>query len=216
MDAAGCTAKIITLNPHLLNDVLDNIRQLGDAVGAQRIAESLIDSLLLRTTAVRSAMARVDRPRVLTIEWIDPIMPGGHWVPEIVEIAGGTSQPIAPGQPSSKVPWEDLRELRPEVVVLMPCGFGPERAAMEAEVLWSLPGWALLPAVQKGRVFVVDGNAHFSRPGPRLIDGLEILAHILHPARWRRPAFGSVFKLVSPPAGASSVENWAPRFEQLL
>jgi len=141
-------------------------------------------------------------------------MPAGHWVPEMVQIAGGEGGPIAPGQPSRKVPWEELHALDPEVIVLMPCGFAPERAAREADVLGRLHGWQDLRAVRQGEVYAVDGNSHFSRPGPRVVDGIEVLAGILHRDRWPRAVPpGSVLKLVSPPAGASSVENWVPRFE---
>ena len=127
---------------------------------------------------------------------------------------GRESAAIAVGEPSRKVPWRELRALSPEVIVLMPCGFGSERAVRESGVLWDLEGWRRLPAVRKGEVYAVDGNSYFSRPGPRLLDGIEILAHILHPQRWPQTAApGTVFRLISPPAGASSVENWPSRFE---
>jgi len=145
-------------------------------------------------------------------------MPGGHWVPEMIRIAGGDDGAlIAPGEPSRKLPWEAMRRTEPDVIALMPCGFGAERAASEAEVLWELDGWATLPAVRKGRVYALDGNSFFSRPGPRLVDGLEILAHTFHPDRIAKvPPVGSILKLVTPPAGGSSVENWTTRFEPLI
>ncbi|MCH8920593.1 MAG: hypothetical protein IIA23_07800, partial [Chloroflexi bacterium] len=157
------------------------------------------------------------RPRVLCLEWLDPPMPAGHWVPQMVELAGGVSEPIAAGEPSRKVPWEEMRAFEPEIVVLMPCGFDAQRAARESACLARLEGWFQLPALRTGRVYAMNGNAYFSRPGPRLVDGLEMLARVLHPERWpHQPSDGSVLKLVSPPAGSSSVENWAPRFEPSL
>ena len=107
-------------------------------------------------------------------------MPAGHWVPEMIGIAGGEDQGmIAPGEPSRKLPWQQMRAIEPEIIALMPCGFGPERAGLEAEVLWRLDGWTNLPAVRKGRVYALDANSYFSRPGPRVVDGLEILAQHL-------------------------------------
>ncbi|HEV8574488.1 MAG TPA: cobalamin-binding protein, partial [Dehalococcoidia bacterium] len=217
MDAAGCSAGVVCLNPNRLGDVLDSIRQIGEATDRRQEAADLVVALERRIDAVCAATADAARRRVLALEWLDPPMPGGHWVPEVIELAGGTRGPIALGEPSQKLPWDEMRAIDPEIIVLMPCGFGPERAASEAAVLWRLEGWSRLPAVRKGHVYAVDGNAYFSRPGPRLVDGLEMLAHIFHPELFRKmPRLGSVLKLVSPPAGASSVENWTPRFEPLL
>ncbi len=203
MQAAGCSAQICTLNPNFLEDVLDNILQVGAATGRMGEAQDVVDSFQGRIDAVRQDIDGPPRPRVLCLEWLDPPMPAGHWVPQMVEMAGGESEPIPAGQPSRKVPWETMRAFQPEVIVLMPCGFGPDRAARESAVLWELEGWPDLPAVRSGEVYTVDGNAHFSRPGPRLVDGLETLARILHPDRWQRPVpAGSALKLVSsgPPA----------------
>lgn len=224
LEAAGCRARIVTLNPRFLEEVLDSILQVGEATGRLAEAEDLVTLLQQRIDAVRSAAEGTSRPRVLCLEWLDPPMPAGHWLPQMVEFAGGESGPIAAGQPSRKLPWEVMRAFQPEVIVLTPCGFDAPRAAAEAACLGHLEGWFQLPALRKGRVYAVDANAHFSRPGPRLVDGLEMLAHILHPDRWPNqpsegsaaPAGGQVLKLVSPPAGSSSVENWAPRFEPSL
>lgn len=214
VEAAGCRARVVCLNPNRLDDVLDNVRQVGEATGREREAARYVASLRERLEAAKEAVEGAARPRVLCLEWLDPPMPAGHWVPEMVEIAGGESGPIAAGEPSRKVPWADQRALVPGVIVVMPCGFGPERAAQESDVLWRLQDWEELPAVRKGEVYIVNANAYFSRPGPRLVDGVEMLTHILHPEHWPQTAApGSVLKLVSPPAGASSVENWWPRFE---
>jgi iron complex transport system substrate-binding protein len=158
-------------------------------------------------------VAGARRRRVLALEWLAPLMPGGHWVPEMVELAGGENVPLEAGEPSRKVPWPEMQKLDPEVIVLMPCGFNPQRAADEASVLWELEGWTEQRAVRQGEVYAVDGNALFSRPGPRLVDGIEVLAAILHPDRCRLPPGAEVLKLVSPPADGSTGENRAPRFE---
>jgi iron complex transport system substrate-binding protein len=220
MASAGCRAEVVTLNPNRLEDILGDIRRIGEATGRAGEAERLVDELEARIDAVLAATASAtqDRPRVLCLEWLDPPMPAGHWVVEMIDIAGGDDGGlIASGAPSQKLAWEEMCAVDPEVVALMPCGFGPERAAQEAGVLWRLEGWAHLPAVCKGRTYALDGNSYFSRPGPRVVDGLEMLASIFHPDLPAKTSpIGSVLKLVSPPAGGSSVENWAPRFEPLV
>jgi len=218
LEKAACRARTVCLNPNTLDDVLDCVRQVAEATARQEAAARLLAALRLRLERVRGAVAGAERPRVLCLEWLDPPMPAGHWLPEMVEAAGGRdSGLIAAGQPSRKLPWPEIRAIEPEVIVLMPCGFDAERAAAESSRLAGLEGWRELTAVAKGRVYAVDGNAYFSRPGPRVVDGIELVARILHPDRWTQPAPpGAVHKQVSPPAGASSVENWPPRFEVYL
>ncbi len=214
MQEAGCSPEVLTLNPNFLEDVLDGILQVGAATRRVAEATDFVDSLQTRIDAVTEALRAVQKRRVLCLEWLDPPMPSGHWVPQMVELAGGDSEPIRAGEPSRKVPWEVMRRFQPEIVVLMPCGFGAQRAAREAPALAALDGWCDLPASRKGEIYAVDANAYFSRPGPRLVDGLAILTRIIHPNGWPHSAPpGSVLKLVSPPAGGSSVENWEPRFE---
>lgn len=218
LEQAACRARTVSLNPNTLDDVLDCVRQVAEATARQAEAERLLAALHMRLDRVRSAVAGAERPRVLCLEWLDRPMPAGHWLPEMVETAGGRdSGLIAPGRPSRKMPWAEMRAVEPEVIVLMPCGFDAGRAARESALLGELEGWQEMTAVAKGRVYAVDGNAYFSRPGPRVVDGVELLARILHPDRWTQPAPpGAVLKLVSAPAGASSVENWPPRFEAYL
>jgi iron complex transport system substrate-binding protein len=128
-------------------------------------------------------MARsvTDHPRVVFLEWIDPLFCGGHWNPELVELAGGVDPLGQRGQPSIRLEWEQVRAIRPEVMVISCCGFSAERAKEDLPLLEARPGWADLPCVQEGRVYVLDGKSYFSRPGPRLVDSLELLASILHP-----------------------------------
>jgi iron complex transport system substrate-binding protein len=121
------------------------------------------------------------RPRVACLEWFDPIYFAGHWVPEMIELAGGHDVLGRKGEPSAKIAWAIVVEHAPDVIVLMPCGYDVQRTLNEAGVLQGLEGWRELPAVKAGKVYAVNGHAFFSRPGPRLVDGLEILAHIIHP-----------------------------------
>jgi iron complex transport system substrate-binding protein len=219
MEAAGCRAEVVTLNPKRLADVLEDVRRVGEATGRVDEAGKLQAALSGRVQQVREAVGRAEkRPRILCLEWLDPPMPAGHWVPDMVQWAGGDDCGcVAPGEPARKVAWEELLRLDPDVVVLMPCGFGADRAGAEGLTLWESETWRRLRAVRKGAVYAVDANAYFSRPGPRLVDGVEMLANILHPQKFgKMPPLGSVLKLVSPPAGGSSVENWAPRFEPLI
>jgi iron complex transport system substrate-binding protein len=174
--------KIVSLTPNCLTDVLDDVARVGEATGQRHIAERVVEELEQRISSVREQAATSSaRPRVACLEWFDPIYLAGHWVPEMIEIAGAEDVLGRRGEPSEKVEWQSIRESAPEVIVLMPCGFDVPRTLREAGVLERLEGWHDLPAVKAGKVFAVNGHAFFSRPGPRLVDGLEILAHIIHP-----------------------------------
>jgi iron complex transport system substrate-binding protein len=174
--------KIVSLTPNCLTDVLDDVARVGEATGQRHIAERVVEELEQRISSVREQAARSSaRPRVACLEWFDPIYLAGHWVPEMIEIAGAEDVLGRRGEPSEKVEWQSIRESTPEIIVLMPCGFDVPRTLREAGVLERLEGWHDLPAVKAGKVFAVNGHAFFSRPGPRLVDGLEILAHIIHP-----------------------------------
>jgi iron complex transport system substrate-binding protein len=173
--------RVLSLNPTSLNEVLEATIEVGDAVGRGEEARERIIELRTRLGRVKEAVAGLSRPRVGCIEWLDPPFSAGHWVPEMVFLAGGEGLFAEAGQPSARLSWEEIFEAAPEVVVLMPCGFGTARTLREARVLPDLPGWSDLPAVKSGRVWAVDANSHFSRPAPRLVEGVEILARILHP-----------------------------------
>ncbi len=180
--------KIVSLEPHRLGDVLDNIRLVGELTGTEPRAEALVASLegRIETVAARAANATRDalalRPRVVCLEWLDPVYVGGHWVPEMVETAGGIDVMGRPGEASRVVEWEEVVAARPEVLVLMPCGYDIARTRAELATLTTRPGWPALPAVQAGRVFLTDASSYFNRPGPRLVHGIEMLAAILHPS----------------------------------
>src|SRR5215212_5158771 len=174
--------EILTLNPTSLRDVLDDTTRVGEAVGRGYETREKISTLEGRLASVRARVAGLPYPRVGCIEWLDPPFSAGHWVPEMVGIAGGEETLASPGLPSTRLSWDEVLEASPEVLVLMPCGFDARRTIEEAgRVLPRISGWEDLPAVRDGRVWAVDANAYFSRPAPRLVDGVEILARIFHP-----------------------------------
>jgi len=174
--------KIVTLAPNHLSDVLNDIARIGQATGKQREAETLVHELTRRIESVRERASSSDRrPRVACLEWLEPLYSAGHWIPEMVALAGGEDGLATTCQPSARIEWEKLIVFAPEVMVLMPCGLGLQRTFKEASGLAAVAGWNELPAVKQNRVFVVDGPSFFNRSGPRLIDGLEILAQIIHP-----------------------------------
>jgi iron complex transport system substrate-binding protein len=171
---------VISLEPDTLAGVLDCLRLLGHALGVPEVAAHESALLEARLAAVGARVAGLPRPRVAVIEWLDPLWPAGHWVPEQVERAGGVPLLARAGEHTRPIPWESVLAARPEVLLLAPCGFPPERTLAELAVLTGRPGWAELPAVRDGNVWVLDGPAYFNRPGPRVVRGVEVLAHVLH------------------------------------
>ena len=174
--------EVISLDPQYVSDVLEDIRRIGRATGAEEAAESLTRKMQARIDAVvEKAGQALDRPRVLHLEWVDPLMCGGHWVPEMVELAGGANCFGDKETGSFPLEWSDIMERQPEVIVLMPCGFDVKRGLQDLPLLSQREGWSSLPAVQSNRVYVIDAGAYTSRSGPRLVEGLEILAEMIHP-----------------------------------
>jgi iron complex transport system substrate-binding protein len=173
---------VLNLEPTSLDEVLSAIEQVGAATGREMEAGALVGSLRARIDDVRRrADEASSRPRVGFLEWIDPLFCGGHWNPELVEIAGGYDALGQRGADAVRIEWEAFRATQPEVIVIACCGFSEERARQDLPILAAQPDYANLPAVRTGRVHVVDGAAYFSRPGPRLVDSLEILAGFVHP-----------------------------------
>jgi iron complex transport system substrate-binding protein len=171
---------IVSLNPHSLNDVLEDILRVGAATARELSAESLVRDLRRRIDEIGFREPNY-RPRVVCLEWFDPLYVAGHWVPEIVALAGGHDVLGRAGEPSFKIDWSAVRDAKPDVMLLMPCGFDVRRAVRESSPLRALPSWDELPAVKRGNVYAFNGSAYFSRPGPRLVNGLEILARVLQP-----------------------------------
>jgi len=172
----GCSAEVLTVDPHTLEEVLASIGTLGKATGTEAAAAILVAVLRRRLADVVRATAFRPAPRTVVLEWTDPPFAPGHWVPEMVELAGGRSVLGTPGQASVRVDWQDVRDAEPEVVVCAPCGFGLEQSTALAELV--VASGELPP---EAAVWAVDANASFARPGPRLVDGVEALAQILHP-----------------------------------
>jgi iron complex transport system substrate-binding protein len=178
LDHLGCTAEVLTTDPHTLAEVLDSVLLLGRRTGHEQQAADLVTRLRQRLDAVRHAVAGASRSRVLVLEWTDPPYAPGHWVPEMVQLAGAAPALGTPGQKSVRVTWEQCRESRPDVVVCAPCGFDLPGSRKLAEELLGRSDSPLPAGVP---VWAVDANASFARPGPRLVDGVEALAAILHP-----------------------------------
>ena len=189
---------VISLEPHRLDDLWLDLRRLGDALGAHGQAELLTSGLRNRVDAVvRRARSTPDaslRRRVAYIEWCSPLMTAGHWIPELIEMAGGDCVFGDPGIPSERSSVESLAEKDPDVVVLGPCGMNLVAGEQEASALRQDPEWMNLRAAREGRVYLIDGNQYFSRPGPRLVDSLEIMAEILHPEVFTPGHHGSAWK----------------------
>jgi iron complex transport system substrate-binding protein len=181
-EVLGTGTRVVSLEPQRLRDVLDDLRRVGEALGDGVGGRRLADVVGGRLQAVRDAVSEVSRrPRVAMIEWIDPLMGAGNWIPELVEIAGGDPVLGVAGRHSGVVEAETLAAVEPDVVIVSPCGFTIERTEAELGTLRALPGWNDLPAVAEGRVHVVDGHQYLNRPGPRIADSAEIVAEILHP-----------------------------------
>lgn len=191
--AAACTLpggpRVIHLEPQTLSDVLACIRQVARAAGVERSAEELIATLTARVAAVATRTATLERrPRVALLEWLDPPFSCGHWSPELVRLAGGIEGLGEEGRPSRTLCWVEVLAWEPEVVLIACCGLSVERTLADLPPLWRIPSWGNIPALRAGRVYVTDGSHYFSRPGPRLVDSLEILAHTLHPEVHLLPA----------------------------
>jgi iron complex transport system substrate-binding protein len=170
--------QVISLDPHTIGEVLGDARTLAAATERKDAAVELIRDAAARIDRVRLAVRGLRRPRVAALEWLDPPFVAGHWTPQLIEYAGGEDVLGFSGEPSEQRSWEDIRAVHPDIVIVMPCGYDAEIAHREAEMHRDE-----LAAVGAGEVVAVDAAAYFSRPGPRIIDGLELLAHILHPER---------------------------------
>jgi iron complex transport system substrate-binding protein len=172
--------QVISLQPSTLNEVWLDMEQVAQALGVDGSgAIALLNDRV--ESCQRKVQALADRPRVVCIEWTDPLMAAGNWVPELVELAGGQNLLGTVGKHSTWMEWDELLRADPDVIVLMPCGFDLEQTRKAALTLTQHSGWSTLRAVELRQVYVVDGNQYFNRPGPRLVDSLEILAEILHP-----------------------------------
>ena len=161
---------------------MEDVRRVGQATGAEAKAEEIVSRMQVRIDALSAKAALAShQPRVLHLEWVDPVMCGGHWVPEMVELAGGINCFGDKEMGSFPIEWEAVVESQPDVIVLMPCGFDVKRGLQDLPIIAEKEGWDSLPAVKNNRVYVIDASAYTSRSGPRLVVGLEILAEMIHP-----------------------------------
>jgi iron complex transport system substrate-binding protein len=177
----GMRPAMISLEPNNLDDVWKDIRRVGEALGVQSRAGELIDSLTKRLAVIREQTHALSRPTVAAIEWLGPLMAGGNWMPELIEIAGGRSLFAKAGEHSPWLDWERLIKADPEVILLLPCGFKIAQTIRDLNLLTDNPAWANLRSARDGRVYLIDGHHFFNRPGPRLVESAEIVAEILHP-----------------------------------
>ena len=199
LGARALDVEVVELEPEGVDGVLRSIVALGDLLGAREEARTVVRLGRQRLASVREAVAGLPRPGVVVVEWTDPPYAAGHWVPELVAIAGGRELLGVAATPSARTTWEEIRDRAPEVVVIAPCGFGLDRTVAEATPERVAEWLAGTPALRDGRVWAIDANAYLSRPGPRIVDGAELLAGILHPA-----------DATTPPGSAIAVDSGRP------
>jgi iron complex transport system substrate-binding protein len=183
--------EILWLTPRTLAEIADNLREVARATGTTERAEAWIATNFERLKQIETrALQAAVRPRVFCMEWLDPLYCSGHWVPEMVRIAGGIDQLSKQGSDSIRISWQEVFNWAPEILILMPCGNHLEQVMDLAPKLCSLPRWDEVPAVRNGKVYAVDASSYFARPGPRVIQGTELLAHLIHPEffNWEGPA----------------------------
>jgi iron complex transport system substrate-binding protein len=183
--------EVLWLTPKSLEQIFDNLREIGKATGTEQQAEELIANCRSRLAKVAAVTEKLSsRPRVFCMEWIDPVYCSGHWVPQMVRIAGGVDELSREGRDSVRMRWEDVLKWAPEVLIVMPCGFNLEKVLEQCPQLTRYAGWSGIPAVRSGRVYAVSANAYFARPALRVVEGTELLAHLIHPElfEWNGPA----------------------------
>jgi iron complex transport system substrate-binding protein len=184
-------ARVVSLDAHTVQDILDSIVQVGAATGAAGQAADVVAALAERIDIVRSTVHGAPRPRVLAIEWLDPPFTPGHWVPEMIDIAGGENLAGRPGSQSTRTEWAALEDLHPDVLIIMPCGYDLEATRRAAAAAADWLHRTAPRAIANGRAYTVDGSAYFNRSGPRFVTGIEILGGLLHPDRCPAPTAGT-------------------------
>jgi iron complex transport system substrate-binding protein len=180
----GGKPQVLVLDPKNLDEILQNIIQVGDRVAKQEKAKDYTIKLQKRINHIKD-IPKISRPKVLCIEWLDPLFSAGHWVPQMVEIAGGINGISSTGEKSRRMQIDEIAKFDPDIIILMPCGFDVSRTILEYEKLLENKSWRKIKAVNRGEVYAVNANEYFSKPGPRTISGLEILAKIIHPDTFR-------------------------------
>jgi iron complex transport system substrate-binding protein len=187
-ESALAKTKVVALNPLSLNDILADVHRVGEAADVPLSAAAYKMGLIRRISHISNRASSADRPTVVCLEWLGPLMAAGNWTPELIELAGGRSCLAEPGRHSGYIEWDAVRAVEPDVLLIAPCGFDLARSSLESRRLFNLPGFRELTAVRTGRAFVIDGNAYLNRSGPRIVDSLEILAHLIRPDLFELPA----------------------------
>ena len=196
LDRLGCgNAEVVSTDPHSLDDVLSSFESAGAALGRGEEAQALTDGLRARIAAIGDTTSRLPAFRVLALEWPEPPWAAGHWVPEMIAVAGGVNLLSDKTKPSVRTTWKEIEDANPEIVAFMPCGYYLEEAEEAAEALFDNGHFAATPAAREGNVFAFDASATFSRPGPRLIEGLEALAWAIHPEAFPEPPAGTLTRV---------------------
>jgi iron complex transport system substrate-binding protein len=207
--------QILWLTPKSLDQIFDNLRELGEATDRLREAEGLIADRRAGLEHIASITNKLSqRPRVFCIEWLDPVYCSGHWMPEMVEIAGGVDSLARKGADSVRIPWDAVLDWAPEVLIITPCGFNLDKVIEQALQLLPYPGWSDLPAVRNSRVYAVDANSYFARPGPRVVEGTKLLAHLFRPDlfNWEGPP--RAFQRIAPSAESKHSDTGLPSGER--
>jgi len=195
--------QILWLTPKSLEEIFDNLRELGGATGRMKEAQELIAAGRTRLEKVAAVTRNLSyRPRVFCMEWLDPVYCSGHWMPEMVEIAGGVDALARKGTDSVRIPWNDVLEWAPEILIITLCGFNLDKVIEQTPQLFNNPGWSELPAVRNSRVYAVDANSYFARPGPRVVEGTELLAHLFHPELFSWEGSQEAFRRIEFPNAA--------------
>jgi len=188
VDDLGLETDILTTDPHSLADLYEDVRRIGRATDTEPAATERVSAWNDRIAAIRNRSQAIDpEPTVAVLDWMDPVMGAGHWIPELVEIAGGEYPLAEPGDRSRPHEWREIREIDPDVLIAAPCGYSMEETLANRDELTDRPGWDELTAVQESRVYAFDGDHYVNRPGPRLIETAEYLAGVLHPEEFPRP-----------------------------
>lgn len=177
--------KVISVSPTDLSSVVDSIRTIANAINADEASDTLTEQMKSELLEIQQKVEQLRRPNVLAIEWMDPLMSAGNWMPELIQLAGGHPQGAETGEHSPSMKWGEVRNLNPDIITIVPCGYSIDQTLTEISQLTSRDGWEELQAVKNKQVFIADGNQYFNRPGPRLVDSTQILAEILHPSLFR-------------------------------
>jgi iron complex transport system substrate-binding protein len=198
LEEIGCRSEVVSIDPHSLEEILESFLDVGRATGTETRAKDLVEELRDRIDAVGTRAARLPTIRTLCIEWLQPPFAGGHWIPEMVRIAAGQNLLTEPKQRSREITWRGIADAGPEVVVHMPCGYYLSEAEDEAAGIYRVPEFRETTAYASGAVYATDASSYFSRPGPRIVDGLEILAWAIHPDEYPEPRAGRVSRIAGP------------------